>query len=223
MSILPKLARSFAEMMGNLSVAKPKAPAPKPVLPPKIKAANEAINALPVEPPKPALLPPITHPARPMTISPAGIALLHRFESCARKRPDGMVEAYPDPGTGGEPWTIGWGSTRKGLHGTVTRNTVWTQRQCDERFEDDLRRVYVPDVIKAIGNAPTTQAQFDAMVSFHYNTGAIARATLTRKHVAGDHAGAAAEFLRWTRAGDKVMKGLVRRREAEAAMYRGEA
>jgi GH24 family phage-related lysozyme (muramidase) len=178
-------------------------------LPSGIKAANEAINALPQ----------ITHP--PRNISQAGIDLLHEFEGCARKRPDGLVEAYPDPGTGAEPWTIGWGSTRNGLHGFVNRNTVWTQRQCDERFADDLRRVYVPQVLKALDGSPVTQGQLDALVSFHYNTGAIARSTLLRKHRAGDYAGAANEFARWNRAGGRPMKGLSRRRAAEAALYRG--
>lgn len=79
---------------------------------------------------------------------------------------------------------------------------------------------YANGVARAIGDAPTTQAQFDAMVSFHYNTGAIGRATLTRKHVTRDYAGAAAEFARWNKAGGRVLKGLVRRRTAEAALYR---
>lgn len=161
----------------------------------------------------------------PEKVSPAGIALLHRFEGCARLRPDGMVEAYPDPGTGGEPWTIGWGST--GLDnfngGRIKRGTIWTKAQCDERFEQDLIK-YARDVSKALGSAigNTSQAQFDALVSFHYNTGAIANATLTRKHVAGDHAGAAQEFGRWVRAGGRVMNGLVRRRKAEAELYQSE-
>ena len=62
-------------------------------------------------------------------------------------------------------------------------------------------------------------AQFDAMVAFHYNTGAIARARLTRLHVAGDYSGAKAAFADWTRSGDTVLPGLVRRRAAEAALY----
>ncbi|WP_252260177.1 lysozyme [Erythrobacter aurantius] len=154
----------------------------------------------------------------PRTVGDAGIALIKRFEGCARLRRDGLVEAYPDPGTGGAPWTIGWGATRGGLHGFVTAETVWTQEQCDERLVDDLAR-YAAEVERAIGDAPTTQAQFDALVSFHYNTGAIARATLTRKHRAGDYAGATAEFARWNRAGGRVLKGLVRRRAEEAKLY----
>jgi lysozyme len=58
------------------------------------------------------------------------------------------------------------------------------------------------------------------MVSFHYNTGAIARATLTRKHIAGDFTGAAAEFALWNKSGGKVLRGLVRPREVEAELYR---
>lgn len=157
----------------------------------------------------------------PRHVGEAGIGLIKRFEGCARLRRDGLVEAYPDPGTGGAPWTIGWGATRDGLHGFVTPETVWTQAQCDERLVDDLAR-YAADVTRAIGDAPTSQAQFDALVSFHYNTGAIARATLTKKHRAGDFAGAATEFARWNRAGGRVLKGLVRRRAEEAKLYAGQ-
>ncbi|QIQ86844.1 lysozyme [Erythrobacter sp.] len=147
-------------------------------------------------------------------IGPEGIALIKRFEGCARLRPDGLVEAYPDPCSGGDPWTIGWGSTGA----EIGPGTVWTQAECDARFEADLAR-YAAEVAAAIGDAPTTQAQFDALVSFHYNTGAIARATLTRRHRACDHAGAAREFPRWNKAAGRVVRGLVRRRAAEAALY----
>ena len=74
---------------------------------------------------------------------------------------------------------------------------------------------------KAIGDAPTTQAQYDALVSFHYNTGAIGRATLTQLHCRGDHDAAAREFARWVHGGGRVLPGLVARRTAEARLYRG--
>lgn len=168
----------------------------------------------------PKLLAPQPDAATPRAIGPAGIALIKRFEGCARLRPDGLIEAYPDPGTGAAPWTIGWGATgRDPVHGgKIGPATVWAQGQCDARLAEDLVR-YAADVAAALGDAPTTQAQFDALVSFHYNTGAIARATLTRKHREGDIAGAAREFARWNRAGGRVLKGLVRRREAEAELY----
>lgn len=157
----------------------------------------------------------------PTGIGAQGIALIKRFEGCARARVDGKMEAYPDPGTGGEPWTIGWGATGIGLDSQrIGAGTVWTQDQCDARLEEDLVR-YSDDVTRAIGDAPTTQSQFDAMVSFHYNTGAIGRATLTKRHKAGDYSGAAREFDRWNKAGGGVMRGLSRRRAAEKDLYLG--
>lgn len=155
-------------------------------------------------------------PSGPRAVSPAGIALIQQFEGCARRRPDGLFEAYPDPGTGGAPWTIGWGATGR----AIDPDTVWTRTECDARLAADVAR-HAAQVAAAIGGAPTSQCQFDALVSFHYNTGAIARATLTRLHVAGDFAGAASEFARWNRAGGRVLAGLVRRRAAEARLYRG--
>ena len=150
--------------------------------------------------------------SRPRRIGAQGIM---RFEGCAKQRPDGTYAAYPDPGTGGDPWTIGWGATGPG----IGPDTVWTQLECDARLAADLAR-FAQEVDRALGDAPTSQAQFDALVSFHYNTGAIARATLARKHKAGDFDGAAREFGRWVHAGGKVLRGLVRRRAAEEELYR---
>ncbi len=150
----------------------------------------------------------------PSQIGPEGIALIKRFEGCARLRTDGLVEAYPDPGSGGAPWTIGWGATGSG----IGPGTVWTRAECDARLERDLK-IYARDVALALGSAPRTQAQFDAMVSFHYNTGAISRATLTERHISGNLAGARKEFARWNKASGRVLKGLTRRRSAEAALY----
>lgn len=143
-------------------------------------------------------------------IGPKGIALVKEFEGCE-------LTAYPDPGTGGDPWTIGWGTTR--IDGrAVRRGETITQARADALLEQDLAK-YADDVAKALGDAPTTQNQFDALVSFHYNTGAIGRATLTKLHKAGDFAAAKAEFARWNKSGGRVMAGLTRRRAAEAALY----
>jgi lysozyme len=153
-------------------------------------------------------------PGRPHSIGTAGVALIKKFEGCARRRGDGMIEAYPDPGSGGDNWTIGWGATGPG----IGAGTVWSQEQCDGRLMRDLDR-FSADVARVIGSAPTSQQQFDALTSFHYNTGALGRSTLLRRHLAGDYTGAASEFARWKHAGGRVMAGLVRRRAAEARLY----
>ncbi|KPH64485.1 lysozyme [Novosphingobium aerophilum] len=149
------------------------------------------------------------------TLGASGRALIHKWEGCARRRADGLFEAYPDPGSrDGKPWTIGWGST-----GTdIGPGTVWTQAQCDARFESEIER-YVRQVRTAIGGAATTPNQFNALVSFHYNTGAIAKATLTRLHREGRFAEAAAQFGKWIYNDGKVLEGLKRRREDEAKLY----
>lgn len=153
-------------------------------------------------------------PPKVRAVSAAGIALIHEFEQCARALGDGRFAAYPDPGTGGAPWTIGWGTTGP----EVRPGVIWTKKQCDDRFAKDIVR-FAADVERAIGSTPTTQGQFDALVSFHYNTGAIGRATLTKRHKEGQFRLAAREFDRWNRAGGRVLRGLVRRRAAERAMY----
>jgi lysozyme len=152
-----------------------------------------------------------------MQPSQACAELIQQSEGCAHKQADGTFAAYPDPGTGGDPWTIGWGTTGA----DIRRGLVWTQQQCDERFSRDLAQ-FAAKVAEVIGNAPTTQHQFDAMVSFAYNVGVanLAASTLLRKHKAGDYQGAAAEFGKWDEAAHKVLPGLVRRRAAEAALYR---
>lgn len=143
-------------------------------------------------------------------IGAKGIAVMHKWEGC-------KLVAYPDPGSvDGKPWTIGWGSTGPG----IAKGTVWTQAQADARFEQDLVK-YADEVSAAIGSAPTTQDQFDALVSFHYNTGKISSATLTRLHKAGNFAGAAAEFGKWIYNDGKPMAGLRNRRADEAKLYEG--
>jgi GH24 family phage-related lysozyme (muramidase) len=142
--------------------------------------------------------------------------LIQQFEGCAKKRSDGSFEAYPDPGTGGDPWTIGWGSTGA----EIKKGVVWSQKQCDERLSEHLGD-FSAKVKKALGGSPATQHQFDALVSFAYNVGVgnLQSSTLLKKHKAGDYKGAAAEFAKWNKAAGKVLPGLTKRRAAEAALY----
>jgi lysozyme len=142
-----------------------------------------------------------------MTPSPTCEALIKGFESCR------LVTFKPTPN---DVWTIGWGHTGGGVYPGLTIS----QAQADALFTADLAS-FAMGVTHAINAAPTTQAQFDAMVSFAYNEGieALAESTLLRKHRAGDYTGAKAEFARWDKQGDLILKGLDRRRAAEAALY----
>ncbi|WP_231957951.1 lysozyme [Novosphingobium resinovorum] len=157
-------------------------------------------------------------PAAPSTARKLGVpgsALIKKWEGCAKRLADGTYAAYPDPGSAdGKPWTIGWGST-----GTdVKKGVVWTQAQCDARFDVDIVS-YVNEVAAFLGSSPTTQNQFDALVSFHYNTGKITSSTLGKLHKAGDFAGAQGQFGKWIYNDGKPMTGLKNRRADEAALY----
>lgn len=70
-------------------------------------------------------------------------------------------------------------------------------------------------------HVPLRDGQFDALVSFAFNLGggALQRSTLRRKVNREDHSEVPPEFLRWVWAGGRRLKGLIRRRQAEATLY----
>ena len=136
------------------------------------------------------------------------VNLIKEFESCR------LVGYLP---TKDDVPTIGWGATGRGIH----VGDRWTQMMADARLVSDVH-AFAAAVRRLLGTALTTQSQFDALVSFAYNVGiaALAGSTLLRKHKAGDYAGAAAEFPKWDHQNHKEIPGLLRRREAEAALYK---
>lgn len=77
--------------------------------------------------------------------------------------------------------------------------------------------------VQQLIQAPLTQFQFDALVSFTFNlgSGALQRSALRRRVNDEDHEAAAEEFLRWIYAGSKKLPGLIRRRQAESRLYQG--
>lgn len=145
-----------------------------------------------------------------MRTSQNGIAVLKHFESCS-------LSAYPDPATGGAPWTIGWGHTGP----EVVPGLVWTQSKADAQLLVDLSARELTVSCAVTGDVD--QGQFDALVDFVYNLGAgnFEGSTLLKLVNAGDMSGAAAQFARWNRAAGKPMRGLTRRRAAEAALFAG--
>ena len=143
-----------------------------------------------------------------MKTNAAGIALIKEFEG---KR----LTAYPDPATGGKPWTIGYGATlgvKPGMTITEAEAEAFLRRDL-VRFEaavsDSVR-------VKLTGN------QFSACVSLAFNVGssAFSKSTLVKRINAGDIDGAAEQFARWNRAAGRVMPGLTQRRAAEAKLFR---
>lgn len=130
----------------------------------------------------------------------------------------GYLYAYPDPGTNGDPWTIGFGHTAAAGPPAVRRGDRITLARAVEIFRADMRRVE-RDVNVAI-KVPLTQPRFAALCSFHLNTGAVRSGTIDDKLNTGDIDGALATWSRYTRAGGRVMQGLVNRRRDEIALFR---
>ena len=133
--------------------------------------------------------------------------LIKNFEGCE-------LEAYPDPATGGEPITIGYGHT-----GGVKLGEVITQEQADEYLISDVKRF--ADAVNQMVTVPITQGEFDALCSFAFNLGIgnLRNSTLLRKLNSGNKDNAANQFLVWNMAGGRVMAGLTRRREAERTLF----
>lgn len=144
-----------------------------------------------------------------MQTSDKGIALIKQFEGC-------KLTAYQDSvGV----WTIGYGWTQP-VDGKPIRAGMTINQETAEHLLKTGLVSYENDVSRLV-KVDLTQGQFDALVSFTYNLGArsLSTSTLLRKLNAGDYAGAADEFLRWNKAGGKVLNGLTRRREAERALF----
>lgn len=114
--------------------------------------------------------------------------------------------------------TIGYGHLiRKGEH-KMFENGI-SEEEADALLADDVQ-IAERAVLRLI-NVPLTNNQFNALVSFTFNlgSGALQRSTLRRKVNREEHAEVPAEFMRWVWAGGRKLKGLIRRREAEANLY----
>ena len=145
-----------------------------------------------------------------MRVSQTCVDMVKKFEGL-------RLDAYPDPATGGDPWTIGYGDTGPDVVPGLRITQEEAERRLMTRLDDDFGEA----VTHAIKGVPTTQSQFDAMVSLSYNigNGGFKGSTVLRMHLAGSYNAAADAFALWNKAGGRVMAGLVRRRQEEAMLY----
>lgn len=144
-----------------------------------------------------------------MKINAAGLDLIKRWEGL-------RLTAYQDSvGV----WTIGYGHTAEAGPPAPKAGMKITEKEADDILKRDLGQ-YERAVTKAISVAPTSN-QFAAMVSLCYNIGPanFATSTVVKLVNAGDPRGAAEAFLRWNKAGGKVLAGLTHRREDEKKLF----
>jgi GH24 family phage-related lysozyme (muramidase) len=157
-----------------------------------------------------------TAPALPQQQGPAWLPLaadiVKEFEGLE-------LTAYPDPGTGGDPWTIGWGHTGpevvKGLRISEDRAQAWLAGDLKTAADAVFRLLPMASKWK-----PHRQA---ALISFVLNVGAgaLEESTLRKRLLAGEDPAAVirAELPRWNKGGGGVLAGLTRRRAAEVALF----
>jgi lysozyme len=164
-------------------------------------------------------------------LSKAGEDLMHKYEGF-RSRP------YLCPA---HIWTIGYGHVlyqeqirlpvvrvegketpmiRKEMPLKPEDNRVWTKTEIDELFRTDVG-TFERGVLRLVPGVVGRQGSFDALVSisFNFGLGNLQRSTIRMRANRGDWQGAAEAFRVWTKGGGKVLPGLVKRREAEIALF----
>lgn len=136
------------------------------------------------------------------------------FEDC-------RLQAYPDPGTGGDPWTIGWGHTGP----EVRPGVVWSKQQADEVFDRDLSeaRAQLLESLPMAGDWSANRQAALVSWAFNIGAGAVHGSTLRRRLMGGEDPAKVIpeELPKWNKGGNGVMPGLVRRRAAEVELFVG--
>ena len=129
-------------------------------------------------------------------------------------------------------WTVGVGHVIDPNHARVPFdersyleipdgwNRILTMEEVDVILAQDLKR-FERGVLRYCPSAGIKQSWLDSLVSFSFNVGlgTLQRSTLRQKHNRGDFDGAADEFLKYSLAAGKVLKGLLNRRKDERSMY----
>ena len=142
-----------------------------------------------------------------MKISQEGIALIKKFEGCE-------LNAYQ---CSANVWTIGYGHTKE-----VAENNECSMEEAEEILVADLEEF--EEWVEKLVSVEMAQNEFDALVAFTFNLGPTNLRTSTLLERLNDRKfeDVPSEMKRWNRAGGVVVDGLVRRREAEALLFKGE-
>ena len=141
-----------------------------------------------------------------MKISQSGLDLIKSFEGLSLVAYKDIIGVI----------TIGYGHTSPSL----TMNQKVTLKEAEDLLKADVVRF--ENGVNSLVKVPITQNQFDALVSFSYNLGTnnLGKSTLLKKLNSGAPVGEiVAEFVKWNRAGGKVVKGLTDRRQKESTLF----
>ena len=147
----------------------------------------------------------------------AGVAAVLAIATPIVAKWEGLrYRAYPDPATGGAPWTACYGTTRG-----VKPGDVFTKEQCDDLLRQDMADADA--TVRRCIPVPMLRHVEAALVSAVFNIGpsVVCGSTLQRKALANDWPGACAELSRWDKAVGRQMRGLTLRRADERSLCEG--
>lgn len=169
--------------------------------------------------PLPLADPGVPNPNAGLTIDANGRLLVEAFEGYERVIGSDRVTTYYDSvGV----LTLGYGHTNLGgIPPRISQGNVWDRAQADAVLSADMAQFNI-DVRRYFPHYELTQNQFDALVSFDFNTGALGRSSLPAKINAGRITAAMDTLLQYNHAGGQVLAGLTRRRRAERLMFLGD-
>lgn len=144
-----------------------------------------------------------------MKIGSHGLEIIKKWEGF-------KAQAYLDPI---KIPTIGYGTIK--VDGKpVKLGMTCTKEQAEKWLEEHVNEEVVPCIEKLV-KVPLTQYQFDALCSFIYNLGCgnFSNSTLLRLLNEKDYLGASKQFIKWNRAGGKILTGLTNRRRDETSLF----
>lgn len=146
-----------------------------------------------------------------------GIELIKQFEGI-------QLKAYPDPLSGGKPYTVGWGSTRRKDGSPFYLGEVITRAEADELLNWQVEQEFLPSLERIPVWPELNENQRGALLSFAYNLGAdfygsTGFDTLTRVLRDRDWNQIESALLLYRNPGSTVEAGLKRRRQAEADLF----
>ena len=157
-----------------------------------------------------------------MKTSPNGLKLIESFEGLILQSYDDYNDHIVHQGdTVHGTLTIGYGHTSAAGDPSVFLGQTITRDDADRILGQDLGRV--EQEVNTLVKVPLNQNQFDALVSFHFNTGALGHSSTLTLLNEGKYTEAADHMLLYNKAGGKVLAGLIRRRKAEQELFLSQA
>jgi len=159
-------------------------------------------------------------PAGNFAISDNGLTVIQGFEGFGKVVSPDTAQAYPDPVTGGQPYTIGYGTTAVAIGQPISLGELISRATAQDFLVAAINKNFLP-TLQATVTVALTQNMIDACLSLIYNIGPTNFTNSSiRKFINQQNWCAAGNaFLLWNKAAGKVIAGLTNRRQSERTLF----